>query len=107
MALLRKFEHKLLERIDRTVRLSELCTALHVTERTLEHLVKTEYGITPKQFYGVLRLNAARQDLLKSRASDETVREIAQRNGIHHLGRFSANYMHHFGEYPSETLRSQ
>ncbi len=107
MALLRKFEQKLLERIDGTVRINELCTELHVTARTLEHLVKTEYGMTPKQFHTVLRLNAARQDLLKSRASNETVSEIARRNGIHHLGRFSANYTNHFGEYPSETLRRQ
>ena len=30
--------------------------------------------------------------------------DIAQRYGIHHLGRFAANYRHHFGELPSETL---
>lgn len=107
MTLLRKFERKLLERIDKTVCISELCAELHVSNRTLEHLVKSEYGITPKQFSSVLRLNTARQDLLKSRGSDRTVREIAERNGIRHLGRFSAYYLRHFGEYPSQTLGSQ
>lgn len=104
MELLRKFQHMLLERTDRMVPIGKLCTELHVSVRTLEHLVKTEYGMTPKQFCGVLRMNAVRQDLLKSRAGENTVREIAQRNGIHHHGRFSACYLRHFGEYPSQTL---
>jgi len=105
MAIMRQFEHKVRERIDTVVRIPELCTELGVSDRTLEYLFKEEIGMTPKQYSNVLRLNAARREMLRNRSVDKTVSQIAQRCGVRHLGRFANAYLRQFGELPSETLK--
>lgn len=105
MAIMRQFENKVRERIDTVVRIPELCTELGVSDRTLEYLFREEIGMTPKQYSNVLRLNAARREMLRKRSVDQTVSQIAQRCGIRHLGRFANAYLRQFGELPSETLK--
>ena len=105
MAVIRQFERKVRERIDTVLRIPELCTELGVTNRVLEYLFKEEIGMTPKQYSNLLRLHAARQELVQRNAENLTIKQIAQCYGISHLGRFSAAYLRQFGELPSETLR--
>ena len=105
MALVRKFEQKVRERIDETLRIPELCIELGVSQRVLEYVLKEEIGVTPKQFSDVLRLNAFRRELLHRSTENQTITQIAGRYGLSHLGRLSAAYLRQFGEYPSDTLR--
>lgn len=105
LSLVRRFEHKVRERIDTVIRIPELCTELGASQRTVENLVRDEIGMTPKQFCKVLRLNAIRRELLRNRTAHETIASIAGRNGINHMGRFAADYQRQFGEHPSETIK--
>lgn len=105
MAMVRRFEQQVRDRINAVVRIPDLCTELGVSQRTLETLFTTEIGMTPKQFATTLRLNAVRRELLRSPAENETIAKIAERYGINHLGRFPAAYQQQFGELPSETPR--
>ena len=105
MALVRKFEQKVRERIDETLRIPELCRELGVSQRVLEYVFKEEIGVTPKQFSDVLRLNAFRRELLHRSTENQTITQIAGRYGMSHLGRLSAAYLRQFGEHPSDTLR--
>jgi transcriptional regulator GlxA family with amidase domain len=107
MAMVRQFEHQVRERINEVLPIPELCSTLGVNQRVLEYIFKQEFGMTPKQFCGVLRLNAFRQELLRKSKGNPTITEIAGRYGISHLGRLSAAYLRQFGELPSDTIRRQ
>lgn len=107
MAMVRLFEHKVRERIDKKVRIPELCNELAVSERVLEYRLKEATGMTPKQYLNVLRLNSVRKELLKRNTDNRTINQIARHFGISHLGRFAAAYHRQFGERPSDTLRRE
>jgi AraC family ethanolamine operon transcriptional activator len=51
-----------------------------------------------------MKLDAARRDLQKARATGERIAEIAMRRGFLHLGRFSQEYRQLFGERPRDTV---
>jgi AraC family ethanolamine operon transcriptional activator len=104
MMLVRRFEQQVRDRINIPARIPELCAELGVSQRTLEHVFKLELGFTPKQFDNLLRLNAARQRLLRPSAAQETIAQVAEQCGIPHLGRFAAAYQRQFGELPSDTV---
>jgi AraC family ethanolamine operon transcriptional activator len=106
MALVRRFEQQIKERIDAPLRIPDLCSDLGVSQRTLEMIVREETGLTPKQFATVLRLNAIRRQLLQVGSGSVTIAGIARHFGIDHLGRFAATYRRQFGERPSDTLRA-
>lgn len=77
-------------------------SALSMSERQLERVFRDVYGMTPKRWHQVARLNQARQLLLDHPRIGVT--EIALRSGFSHLGRFASEYRQLFGESPSETL---
>jgi transcriptional regulator GlxA family with amidase domain len=52
-----------------------------------------------------VRLRHTHDDLLAADPTTTTVAEIAARWGFGHMGRFSAEYHRHHGEYPKATLR--
>ena len=104
MTLVRRFEQLVKDRIDTPVRIPELCAELGISQRTLEHVFKLEMGLTPKQFDNMLRLNAARQRLLRASVEQATIAQVAEQCGISHLGRFAAAYLRQFGELPSDTV---
>jgi AraC family transcriptional regulator, ethanolamine operon transcriptional activator len=74
-----------------------------MSERSIEMLFKEAYGISPRTWSQIARLNAARQDLLESDSADVRVSDVAVRWGFFHFGRFSAAYRQLFGELPSIT----
>ncbi|WP_303746504.1 helix-turn-helix domain-containing protein [Stenotrophomonas pigmentata] len=76
-------------------------SALSMSERQMERVFRDIYGMTPKRWYQVARLNQARKLLLDEPGSRVT--EIAFRSGFSHLGRFASDYRDLFGERPSET----
>jgi AraC family transcriptional regulator, ethanolamine operon transcriptional activator len=52
-----------------------------------------------------VHLNGVRRELKSDARADRAVQDIAARWGFWHLGEFSADYKHQFGELPSATLR--
>ncbi len=89
----------------RPVTVQELCKVSGVSWRTLDYAFKDRFGVSPKKYLTVLRLNLAHQDLLASRPGESRVGRIGARWGFWHMSRFARDYRRLFGELPSETLR--
>ncbi|MFW5824046.1 MAG: helix-turn-helix domain-containing protein [Marinobacter sp.] len=85
--------------IDRVAGMAGLST------RNLYYLMKRHTGMTPHQFFVSRRLIRVRRSLLECDCDVQTVSRHALSEGFSHLGRFSALYRKHFGEYPRETLQ--
>jgi AraC-like DNA-binding protein len=101
----REAESYLRDHLDRRVSVAELCVVTGVPKRTLMLGFADSFGISPLAFHKRLRLNAARRDLIRSWPNETSVTEVALRWGFEHLGRFSVEYRHMFGESPIMTLR--
>lgn len=89
----------------RPVTVRELCEVAGVSWRTLDYAFKDHFGVSPKRYLTVLRLNSAHQHLLASGPGERRVDRIGARWGFWHLGRFARDYRRLFGELPSETLQ--
>lgn len=76
-----------------------------VSTRNLYYLMRKYTGMTPYQFFVSCRLVRVRRALLECPCDVPTVSWHALSEGFSHLGRFSALYRKHFGEYPRETLQ--
>lgn len=82
---------------------SSLANVVGVTERTLQNAFLDCFGVPPRRYFALRRLQQART-ALRTRDPDRTsVTEVAARFGFWHFGRFSREYFRHFGERPSET----
>jgi len=73
---------------------------------TIHRAFRKHRDYTPMQFLKQVRLRLANQRLLMASSSD-SVTKIAMKCGFTHLGRFSVEYRHRFGEEPSHTLKRQ
>jgi AraC-like DNA-binding protein len=101
---LRWAQTHLLAHLDRPFRLSELAEATHCSGRTLQLVFAQAYGVGPREWFQVTRLNAVYRELRDCGAADTRIAEVAMRWGFNHLGRFSIEYRKRFGEKPSDTL---
>jgi AraC-like DNA-binding protein len=101
---MRRAEEYLREHMDRPFSSRALCQATHMSERSIEMLFKEVYGISPRTWSQLARLNAARQELLRADVRVVSVTAVATRWGFYHFGRFSAAYRRLFGEVPSATI---
>jgi AraC-like DNA-binding protein len=102
-AAMRRAEEFLREQMDAPFSSRGLCSATRMSERSIEMLFKEAYGISPRTWSQIARLNAARQDLLERNVEGVRVSDVAVRWGFFHFGRFSAAYRNLFGELPSAT----
>jgi len=87
------------------VAVSDLATAVGVSERTLNNVFREQFGMGPKRFLRLRLLNLARSDLRRADPENTSVSDVAARLGIWEWGRFSRDYRSLFGELPSHTLR--
>ena len=87
------------------LRVSQICKALGVGQRTLELCFKKHLGISPKQFLQSVRLLGCQQALLEAEAESSYVSEIAADWGYWHMSQFAREYQCVYGELPSHTLR--
>ena len=83
----------------------DLCRATGVSRRTLEYAFRERFGLSPKAYLLVRRLDGVRTELRQDH-DDLSVTHIANRWGFDHLSRFAAFYRRQFGELPSETIRA-
>ncbi len=90
--------------LDERIAMTDLCRLSGKSEWTLRRIFKRIYNISPQAYLNIHRLNAANRKLLQSTAKQTSVTNTAMNCGFLHLGRFSAEYKKHFGEYPSDTL---
>ncbi len=100
----RRAEEFMLANLRSSLLMTSLCEELDVSERTLRYAFHDQFGVSPRAYFEMLRLNAIRHQIVGTR---ETVRvqEIARQWGVVHLGNFAADYRRLFGEAPSKTAR--
>ncbi len=82
--------------------LSRICHDLGTSTRALHASFQLVFGVPPKAYQRMLRLQAARKDLLRARPGT-TVSQVAVKWGFQ-CGYFAVDYRRMFGERPSETL---
>jgi AraC-like DNA-binding protein len=75
-----------------------------VSIRRLQEGFREYVGASPRDCLVDIRLQRARDDLLRSDGTF-TVADVAMRWGFTHTGRFAAAYRQRYGEPPSATLR--
>ena len=88
-------------------RISDVCQAACISERTLQFAFLDHFGISPKQYLNFYRLNAVRRELHFADPSSSTVKQIAAHWGFWHMGKLGGDYYNLFGELPSETLKKK
>jgi len=84
--------------------LEDLCEAAQVSHRTLVYAFRDHYGIPPKRFLVVYRLNGVRQDFFLHGNATTKIIDVASHWGFWHMGQFASDYRSLFGELPSTTL---
>jgi AraC family ethanolamine operon transcriptional activator len=103
-ALARRAEAWLRQNLTEPPTIASLCRALDASERTVHEAFRRHLDTTPKAYLKLLRLNAARHDLLQAEKA-RRVTDVALDWGFLHFGWFSQDYRRLFGETPSQTLR--
>jgi AraC-like DNA-binding protein len=103
-SIMARFEKVLAERLDRPLRVPDVCATVEVSQRTLRSCCAEFLGLSPSRYIRLRRLNVARGLLRHADPDTTSVAEIARRSGFSELGRFSAIYRTAFGELPSITL---
>jgi AraC-like DNA-binding protein len=98
----RRAEEAIRARLAEDISISALAAEIGIGTRSLQFAFRRHRGMAPRDAITAFRLDAARDRLLA--AQDETVTAVALECGLHHLGRFAAQYRQRFGEAPSETL---
>lgn len=101
--LIRRAEDFLEQHQGQDFSLTALSAAVGVGERQLERVFRAACGMGPCRWHQIIRLNQARR-MLQSAAAGIPVTAIASFTGFRHLGRFSGEYRHLFGESPRDTL---
>ena len=84
--------------------ISEICTQLGCSWRLLDYAFADYFGVTPKAYLKLMRLDGLRQSLRKAGANS-TVTDAALDWGFTHFGKLAKDYRLRFGELPSETLK--
>jgi AraC family ethanolamine operon transcriptional activator len=92
------------ERLDDTISLRTLYSAIPTSRRTLVYAFDEIFGMAPMRFLRLQRLEAARRALTRAEPGSTTVAVIAQRHGFASPSHFARLYRHHFGEVPGDTL---
>ncbi|MFN5489673.1 MAG: helix-turn-helix domain-containing protein, partial [Bradyrhizobium sp.] len=104
MRLVRDVEDYLRTAGTRPVHVSEICTELRLSRRSLHRAFHEVFGVGPVTFLRYKRLCMIRSILRESTPEQTTVSKVAIEQGFIELGRFSQYYRAMFGEYPSQTL---
>ena len=87
------------------ITLDTLCKETQVSARTLQHAFLERFGLSPKAYLQVQRLNNAHKELFTMNPLDAKVTDVAHSQGFWHMGQFASDYKRLFEELPSETLR--
>ncbi|WP_209559973.1 helix-turn-helix transcriptional regulator [Frigoribacterium sp. PvP032] len=83
---------------------SDVAAAVGLHTRSLQLAMSEHLGTSPSAYLRQVRLDRVRADLLAASPHETTIAAVARRWGFGNLGRFSASYADHVGEYPRDTL---
>lgn len=86
--------------------LTEICTHLNVSLRSLHYAFQDVAGMSPATWLRRIRLNEVHKTLYRSSPGEVQVKGVAMKNGFFHVGHFGQQYKRLFGCMPSETLHS-
>lgn len=89
------------------VSLNQFCSDNHINVRSLQRAFIDQYGISPKSYTKAYHLNSVYKKLLQSNAKTTCILDIASKHGFWHMSQFSTDYRRHFGELPSDTLKTR
>lgn len=103
-ALVRNVENYIDTAGTRPVHISEICTELAVSRRSLHRAFDEVLGMGPVTFLRHKRLCDIHSILRESDPTQTTVARVAIEHGFIELGRFAYYYYTLFGEHPSKTL---
>lgn len=103
--VLSRFDGFLKDHPDTPLFMPDVCRNLKTPLRTIRQCCHEHFGMGPKQFLMMRRLNQVRHALLNPTGEDVTVTNTATAFGFWELGRFSVAYKELFQESPSVTLR--
>jgi AraC family ethanolamine operon transcriptional activator len=87
------------------VHISELCSALQVSRRTLHRAFHETLGLGPAEYLRLRRMSAVHAKLVTADEMPTSVTQAALDAGFVDLGRFAAYYRRLYGETPSQTRR--
>ncbi|MDL2410810.1 helix-turn-helix transcriptional regulator [Rhizobium calliandrae] len=90
--------------VNQPITMPMVADAAGVSTRALEAGFRAFKNTTPAAYLQMLRLRAAREDLLDPE-NRMLMKEICLKWGFFQFGRFAAVYRAHYGENPSETRR--
>jgi len=100
-----KIKKRLFRHMDHQMTVSSLAENYNISIKSLQNAFNSLFGISPKYFMRVLKLNLVHHELVQSDTTETTVQKIAQKWGFMHMGHFSKYYTEFFGENPSITLK--
>lgn len=89
------------------VTVGKLCKIAGVSERTLQYAFQDQFGVSPKTYLNIFRLNGFRKKLLNSDCNTTRINDVASLWEFWHIGQLASDYRKLFGELPSETLRQK
>lgn len=102
--VMRRFHAAVTASGDRPAYVSDLCSAIGVSDRTLEICCREHLGMGPKRYLRLRRMQHVRRALALAGQKSTTVTKIATAHGFWQLGRFAVAYRSLYGESPSATL---
>ena len=82
-----------------------LAQKLGISERSLHHSFKINYGITPKQYFMALRMHHIKEELFLSPVETSKISKIIEKYQYFNPSTFTQAYKLMFGELPSQTLQ--
>ncbi|MDR7127430.1 helix-turn-helix transcriptional regulator, partial [Pseudotabrizicola sp. 4114] len=103
---IRRAEEFMRAHLTEDVCLDDLVHAAGVSKRSLHAGFRRFRDTTPLGLYKMMRLEAARAEILKAAETSRTVTDIAMTYGFYHLSKFARDFRATFGVLPSEMMRS-
>ncbi|MGB7159543.1 MAG: helix-turn-helix domain-containing protein [Tepidisphaeraceae bacterium] len=104
-AIVRRAEEFILAHLADGISIADICAVADVSERSLRLAFHQITGVGPNTYLKVRRLHRVRADLEGADPSVTSISMTALQWGFWHFGHFTHDYVHLFGERPSDTLR--
>lgn len=98
----KKAEQYIRNNLTSPITIDTLCQYAGTTKRTLHLGFKQRFGVTPKAYLRIMRLNKVHRELSGSDAR-KSIAYIAMNAGFSQLGHFTEQYHRMFGETPTKT----
>lgn len=102
--LIKQAETYLQDHLHQPLTLSDLCTALYTSSRTLSYGFQDIFGTSPMAYLKTLRLQSVHRALKQSDPGEHSIYSIANQFGFWSINHFIKDYKAMFGETPSATL---